>query len=527
MAVKKPITMKNFYLIILSILIISCSGGPETSNLPDITITTSSSEAKDAYLKAMDLFDLRRQATVEERRTLLNQAITLDPEFLLAKASLYSILGTEFNNRVLKDVYDERDKVSEMESKIIEFLYNERTNYDPEVASYNITMLTDEYPELWRLWYWSGPIKSYNPSEIYEAIDDLETALEINSNHFGTKLMLIAKHLQFGLYGFMLPTDEIDLEYLQKMIDDVEVNHSDNSYTHVVVGNYYRTLSQFDKATESYNKLENFQDQGVRNLYTANHYRALANTFKGDFDMAESFFRKNIELGNQFNAYLYLPEMFLHKNDFDAAVSVLEEFEENLISLELPAQQELNAIVSINRLKFLCFAHNQQEEESLQHIQLTKEAQVNAINLRKNRSTENEYNEQIKNANFIEETYLIWHDILFGNYNNAKGKLDSYKASSEKINRPNNLHNYYVLNALVELNLGNPDKAIEYFNMTNKFNGTENIPLNDDYYTYFKGLALRASGDTEGSKALFNEIASKNFFGVQPALVRNLAKAQL
>ena len=43
-----------------------------------------------------------------------------------------------------------------MEAKIIEFLYNQRTNNDPEVASYNITMLTDEYPELWRLWYWSG-----------------------------------------------------------------------------------------------------------------------------------------------------------------------------------------------------------------------------------------------------------------------------------------------------------------------------------------------------------------------------------
>ena len=32
------------------------------------------------------------------------------------------------------------------------------------------------------------------------------------------------------------------------MIDDVEVKSSDNSYTHVVVGNYYRTLGQFDKA---------------------------------------------------------------------------------------------------------------------------------------------------------------------------------------------------------------------------------------------------------------------------------------
>ena len=75
--------------------------------------------------------------------------------------------------------------------------------------------------------------------------------------------MLIAKHLQFGLFGFMLPFEEIDLVYLQTLIDDVELNHSDNAYTHVVDGNYHRTLSDFDKALASYKKLESFKDQGI------------------------------------------------------------------------------------------------------------------------------------------------------------------------------------------------------------------------------------------------------------------------
>ena len=122
-------------------------------------------------------------------------------------------------------------------------------------------MLTDEYPELWRLWYWSGLHKSYNPGEVYDAIDDLETALEINPDHFGSKLMLMAKHLQFGPFGNTLPAGEIDLDYLKTMVDDVEENHADNSYTHIVVGNYYRTLSQFDKAIESYNKPESYQNE--------------------------------------------------------------------------------------------------------------------------------------------------------------------------------------------------------------------------------------------------------------------------
>ena len=519
--------MKNIYLILITLFLISCGGGSENAGLPDITITTKSSEAKEAYLKALDLYDLRRQFTVEERKGLLNQAISLDPDFLLAKATLYSFLGTENNNSILKEVFEERDKVSEMEAKIIEFLYNQRTNFNDEVASYNISALTEEYPEIWRLWYWAGSVKSYNPSEIYEAVDDLETALEINPNHFGTKLMLIAKHLQFGLFGFMLPFEEIDLDYLQTLIDDVELNHSDNSYTHVVVGNYYRNQGKFDEAIESYNKLESFQEQGIANLYSANHYRALSNTFKGEFDLAESFFRKNIELGNVSGAYTYLPEMFLHKGDYDAAISVIDEFEDNLIDLEYSAQRELNSIVQINRLKTICYLHSNKKSEALSHISKTKDAQINSINLRKNRLTEAQYNRSIQFADFTEETLLIWHDIMFENFNDAQIKLDSYKVSSEKIDVPNNLHNYYVLSGILELKKGNPQKSLDFFEMTNKFGGNEQLPLNDDYYTYYKGLALKNTGDDEGSKLLFGEIANKNFFGIQPALVRNLAKAEL
>ena len=87
-------------------------------NLPDITITTNSEEAKNAFLDAMYNFETR--GSNEQRRTLLNQAITIDPDFLLAKAALYSFVGTEFNNSVLESVYEERNKVSDMEAKIIE-----------------------------------------------------------------------------------------------------------------------------------------------------------------------------------------------------------------------------------------------------------------------------------------------------------------------------------------------------------------------------------------------------------------------
>ena len=47
----------------------------------------------------------------DEQNNLLNQAITIDPDFLLAKAALYSFVGTEFNNSVLESVYEEEIKL--------------------------------------------------------------------------------------------------------------------------------------------------------------------------------------------------------------------------------------------------------------------------------------------------------------------------------------------------------------------------------------------------------------------------------
>ena len=91
------------------------------SGLKDITITTKSKEARDLYVEALDLYELRRQNSVEKRRENLNKAITLDPDFLLAKATLYSDLGTETNNSILRDVYERREKLVKWKPVLLNF----------------------------------------------------------------------------------------------------------------------------------------------------------------------------------------------------------------------------------------------------------------------------------------------------------------------------------------------------------------------------------------------------------------------
>ena len=102
--------------------------------------------------------------------------------------------------------------------------------------------------------------------------------------------------------------------------------------------------------------------------------------------------------------------MYLFKNDFEGAIDILNEFEENLVSLELPAQQELNALVNINKPNFYVMLIIRLRMNHFNTFRFTKENK--SINLRKNRISDNVYNEQIQIANYVESTNLIWHDIL-------------------------------------------------------------------------------------------------------------------
>ena len=69
--------MKKILSILIIVFIYSCGTGDQGSGLKDITITTKSKEARDLYVEALDLYELRRQNSVEKRRENLNKAITL------------------------------------------------------------------------------------------------------------------------------------------------------------------------------------------------------------------------------------------------------------------------------------------------------------------------------------------------------------------------------------------------------------------------------------------------------------------
>jgi len=73
---------------------------------------------------------------------------------------------------------------------------------------------------------------------------------------------------------------------------------------------------------------------------------------------------------------------------------------------------------------------------------------------------------------------------------------------------------------MVKLFRGDAEGALDQF--------SENINTeNYQYYSYFKGVALKAAGKEDDAMEIFKQIANYNFNGLGVSLVRTLAGEQL
>ena len=113
-----------------------------------------------------------------------------------------------------------------------------------------------------------------------------------------------------------------------------------------------------------------------------------------------------------------------------------------------------------------------------------------------------------------------WFHILFAEYNKAEKKLANvYEIQSKKENM-GALDRYNGLYGMLYLMKGDPKSSLKYFN--------ERITVqNFSYFAYFKGLALKATGESDNANSIFTEIANYNFSGWGAGLVRTLAEKQV
>ena len=525
---KKLFTIPNFLITLITAILFSCGGSQEIQK-KRITVTTNSEEARELFYQALDDSEQNGNQVDE----LLKSALLKDPDFVIAKALLNSPFTRWYPNnfKVVSDLYaNSLDGLSEMERLFIKAYYHIMTSeFDESKNTFN--ELKEKYPDYPIFWLYSGVTQSFNGDDVKNAIIDLEKTLELDPNNFLANAYLMGKHIVVGNIGEMLPAEERDLEIGKKYIDKMNEINPNNSFGVTMAGNYERSISNFEKAIEYYIKVGQIESPDNVTVFASNHYQALTNTFLKNYDLAESLFQRNIDLGTgsyQRQALGFMGNLHVFSGNFDRALEALDNYLDIMPSLELPKNLENYQLAGVHFNKFLCYSHNQQENESLDEI--NNYIKYRNDNLENNKESLNpkQYKLQQDYNNNELETLKAWHDILFGKYDEARNKLNAVKEYGESqlsINKAA-LYDYNALSGMIFLNEGNFEKAkLEFEKNIGQTIGY--LALDMEYFDYFYALSLKGVGNNDEATKILKRIANTNFYGYTRALVRDLAEAQI
>ena len=528
---KKLLNIPNLLIILITAILYSCGGSQEVQK-KRMTVTTNSEEARDLFYQAIDIHQGLKWQRAEN---LLKSALARDPNFITAKALLNSPFVNNTNRKILTDINNNHlDKVSEMEAIYLK-AWIQRVSGEWKESNETFDELTTKYPDISTFWLHSGILKSNGGADIQDATADLNKTLEVDPNSYGANAYLMAKHMVVGTLGRMLPVEERDLEVAKMHIDRmIEIDPSNVSGP-TYAGNYERALGNFEKALEYYEQVGKVSSDDNLNIYQSNHYLALTNTFLKKYDVAESYFRRNIDIADgsyQRQALSFMPSLHIFANNFDRAIEATDEYLEKLPSLELPYVWENNQLANTHADRFISYSHNQQDEESYKEIDLFAKYRMNGIEYNKSSMTEKQYQDGQDWLNYQVVLMNTWHDILFGRYDDARKSLSSATKFVEKNikENPDAQFPYFDINVfegMIHLNEGDFNASIESFEKTKGRVGAGALGMDNVYFDYFHGLALKGAGRTDESTNIFTRIANENFYGIGRALVRELAAAQM
>ena len=522
--------MRYLLTLLITVILYSC-GDTQEIQKKRMTVTTNSDEAKELFYQALDTHSGLNWQKAED---LLKSALAKDPDFIIARVLLNSPFVNNTDRKILNNIYNNKlDGISEMEAIYIKGWYEAATG-EGESSRETFRTLTTKYPDIPIFWLHSGILKS-GGSDIKDAISDLEKCLEVNPNSYGANAYLMAKHMVVGTLGNMLPVEERDLEIAKMHIDKMIEIDPNNAYGPTYAGNYERAKGNFEVAIEFYEQVGKITSDDNLNIYQSNHYLALTNTFLKNYDQAESYFRTNIELaegGYDRQALNFMPSLHIFANNFDRAIEATDEYLDKLPTLELPYIWENTQFSNTHFNRFLSYSHNQQDEDSYNEIDLYAKYRMNVIDYNKSSMTGDQYDERKQWLDYNVILLNAWHDILFGRYDDARESLSSARQHIDEWveENPEAQFPYSDINSfegMIHLNEGDFQASIESFEKNIGVVGQGPLGIDNVYFDYFNGLALKGSGRNEEANNLFYRIGNENFYGIGRALVRELAKSQI
>lgn len=519
--------MKKLILFLTTILLItSCEEKIEAKR---IQWTSSSPDAISIFEDFLMNFE-RSYWNPELLENQIDSVLKLDPNFEYAKTYYWFKTNEENRNNFL-EAYNNRNKLSQIEQRLIESQYELRINGNRVKQDQLMDSLIADHPEYYQLRIWSGDIK--NNFNVKACEKRWLEALEINPNSFAAHVNLAFLHFPTGNDFFMLAEDERDLKKAEELLVKGSKIHPESSRWSRFLGNVYRAQSEFDKALSSYKKsleiIEKNETGNKSNSY-ANSLLMVGhvNTFQGNYDEARVFYNKAIEISNnnwKRQITVLKSHTYMYEKDFANAVLTLSKLQNDINNYEEEEIRKINWTLEALFNQFLAFGHSQKQDETIKTIEKIKFLRARRLEIQ----LSNAIDEQQKNRflGYTKKANIggdIWYNILFGNYEIARDLMGEFKSISEKEleNNPSAMYEYFKFNGYLNLMEGNPEDAIAAYSNLSKEDLT-----NDGYHSYFLALAKKATGEENQSEDMFIRLANDNFATWQNAIVKNLAKAQV
>ena len=148
--------MKKLILLLISALtIISCSETIEAERIP---WTSTSEEAKALFEEFLTNIE-RRQWDPEIQEALFDSIAKLDPNFFVPKL-FNNFKDADERRGLVRLAYENKDKVSDLESRFIESNFERRINGSIVKQDQIMDPIIADYPQYYQLRIWSGDIKN-------------------------------------------------------------------------------------------------------------------------------------------------------------------------------------------------------------------------------------------------------------------------------------------------------------------------------------------------------------------------------
>jgi tetratricopeptide (TPR) repeat protein len=518
--------MKKLILLLL-IILTSCNDAQEKENR--IPWTSTSEEAKILFEEFLTNIEISNWDP-QEQEALFDSIAKLDPSFFVPKL-FNNFKDADERRALVRLAYENKNKVSDLESRFIEANYERRINGSIVRQDQIIDSLILDYPQFHQLHIWSGDIK--NSLNVKESEKRWEEALVINPNSFEAYVNLAFLHFPTGNNFNMLATDERNLEKAETLLNKAKDILPESSRPPRFLGNVYRAQGEFNKSLAAYkeslqiiDKYEsgNKSDPYANSLLMVGHVY----TFQEKYDEARKFYDEAISISNEYwkvSVSELKSHTYMYQKDFGGAISILSETQDQIQNFDIDTIQKTNYTIWMEFAKFLAFGHSQKQEETIGSVKKIQELRTNRSKIFLADAINEIEMERIKTNLSISNMELdIWYNILFGNYDEARNQISEFKTMSEKQLEfdPNSLNNYHKFSGYLNLMEGNPQESIDAYSNLSKGEMT-----GDSYHYYFLALAKKAVGREEESKQAMVALANDNFATWQNSIIKNLAKSQI